>query len=218
MKSKKKLLFLIIFFPSLFWLILELSTINTKKMPHFGPKTLIQSDTVFYSVNPTFIKLTNNGEQNVLTLDTMRFPFFVVVFIKESYKIDNYRMAGLSEYIQYKKEKIKDIPFVIVTPFEEVKKNYNLQEFKKLEIDNKNIINVLSYSSSFDSLNVAFFKQKPAYVDYSFFALIDQNRNIRGYYDGRYISEIKRLIEEYQHLRLKNEKKNLINQNKIESK
>ena len=40
--------------------------------------------------------------------------------------------------------------------------------------------------------------------------LIDQDRHIRGYYDGRYVSEIKRLIEEYQHLRLKEEKQKLI--------
>ena len=51
-----------------------------------------------------------------------------------------------------------------------------------------------------------------------FFVLVDSKRHIRGYYDARYISEIKRLIEEYQHLRLKHEKKNLINQNKIENK
>ena len=47
MKNKKLILFLIVLFPSVFWLILELSTINAKKLPHFGPKTGIGKDTVF---------------------------------------------------------------------------------------------------------------------------------------------------------------------------
>jgi hypothetical protein len=55
-------------------------------------------------------------------------------------------------------------------------------------------------------------------VDYSFFVLVDKKRNIRGYYDGRYVSELKRLTEEYQHLRMKEEKQNVININKIETK
>jgi hypothetical protein len=47
--------------------------------------------------------------------------------------------------------------------------------------------------------------------------LIDHNRHVRGYYDGRYVSEIKRLIDEYQHLRLKEEKQKLIQNNEIKS-
>lgn len=46
---------------------------------------------------------------------------------------------------------------------------------------------------------------------------MDVNRNIRGYYDGRYVAEIKRLIDEYQHLRLKEEKNKLIKSNEIKS-
>lgn len=51
-----------------------------------------------------------------------------------------------------------------------------------------------------------------------FFVLVDKHRNIRGYYDARYIAEVKRLTEEYQHLRLKEEKEQMLQTNKIESK
>jgi len=44
------------------------------------------------------------------------------------------------------------------------------------------------------------FKEKPFYVDYSFFVLVDKKRHIRGYYDARYAAEVKRLIGEYQPL------------------
>ena len=86
-----------------------------------------------------------------------------------------------------------------------------------MSLDNKNITNVFWNPSSFDSLNYSYFKAKPYYIDYSFFVLVDENRNIRGYYDGRYVAELKRLIEEYQHLRLKEEKNNMLKKNKIEN-
>ena len=84
--------------------------------------------------------------------------------------------------------------------------------------DNKNILSLYWDTSSFDSLNLSYFKEKPIYIDYSFFVLVDKNRHVRGYYDARYVSEIKRLTEEYQHLRLKEEKDQMLKTNKIESK
>ena len=219
MKNKKLILFLIILFPSLFWVILELSTINTKKLPHYGPKTLNGKDTVFYKVSSSFMNLPakENGDSSLVNfnVDTTKYPLYAVCFIKQSYRADNYRMAGLTEYSQYKKEKIKHIPFFIVTECDD---KTCFTEFQRFEKDNSNILNLFWKSTSFDSLNLTYFKEKPVYIDYSFFVLVDKNRNIRGYYDGRYVAEIKRLIEEYQHLRLKEEKKNLINENKIENK
>ncbi len=222
MKNKKLLFFVILLFPALFKLILEFTSINSKRLPYYGPKVLVEKDTSFYTVTSEFKTLSNqlsdtSGLQNIL-LDTARFPLYVICFIKQSYKADNYRLAGLSEYAQYKKDKIKLIPFVIVTPCDGLSKETCFREFEKLSVDNKNISNVYWQPSSFDSLNLSFFKEKPIHIDYSFFALIDKKRNIRGYYDGRYVSEIKRLIEEYQHLRMKEEKEILINANKIESK
>lgn len=223
MKNKKKLiLFLIILFPSLFWVLLEMSTINSKKLPHYGPKTLVAKDTVFYSVSSVFKDLVINENKALdlksITIDTVNYPLYAVCFIKPSYKADNYRMAGLSEYSQYKKEKITHIPFIIVTPCDGPNTANCFNEFEKLEKNNSNISNLFWNTSSFDSLNLSYFKDKPVYIDYSFFALIDKKRHIRGYYDGRYVAEIKRLIEEYQHLRLKEEKQVLINTNKIENK
>lgn len=212
MKNKKLILFLIILFPSVFWLILEFSTINSKKLPHFGPAKLAGKDSVFYAVNPSFY--TETGK-NLIHIDTNQYPLFALCFIKQDYLKDNFRMAGLTEYAQYKREKIKEIPFFIVTPCDSVQ---CFDEFKKLENGHDHIRNLFWDTHSFDSLNALYFAKKPIYVDYSFFVLVDVNRNIRGYYDGRYVAEIKRLIEEYQHLRLKEEKKNLINTNKIESK
>ncbi len=217
---KKKLFLLsILFLPTSIWLFLELSTINSKKLPLFGPKKLDGKDTVYYKTTATFktIQASESGLQDI-TLDTLEYPLFAVSFIKQSYKADNYRMAGLSEYIQFKKEKISEIPFVIITECDGLNNESCFKEFEQLNKQAPSVHNFYWETHSFDSLNKSFFIHKPTYVDYSFFALIDTKRNIRGYYDARYVSEIKRLIEEYQHLRLKHEKKNLLNQNKIENK
>lgn len=223
MKNKKLLFFAILLFPALFKIILEFTTINSRKLPYYGPKTLSGTDTVYYQVSDRFKTLPSSGNSldSVLAniqFDTTNYPLFAVSFIKPAYKKDNYRLAGLSEYAQYKKEKIKHIPFVIITPYNGHEDPDNLQEMKKLQQGNEHIYPLYWPASSFDSLNLSFFKEKPIYIDYSFFVLVDKNRCIRGYYDARYVSEVKRLIEEYQHMRMKEEKEKVLRINHIESK
>jgi hypothetical protein len=222
MKNKKLLFFVILLLPALFKIILEFTTINSRKLPYYGPKIAAGSDTIFYKVNSTFKVFSNKSDTiqslKSFELDTVNYPLFAVCFIKQSYKKDNYRLAGLSEFAQYKKDKIKLVPFVIVTPCSGPNDSTCLKEMEKLSIGNKNILSMYWNTSSFDSLNLSYFIQKPIYIDYSFFVLVDKNRHIRGYYDARYVSEIKRLTEEYQHLRLKEEKEQMLKTNKIESK
>ncbi len=220
MKNKKLIFFVILLLPALFKIILEFTTINSKKLPNYGPKTVLGKDTVFYKVNSQFNTLPIDEKVGLqaINLDTVNYPLFAVCFIKQAYKKDDYRMAGLSEYAQFKKDKIKLIPFIIVTPCDGVSDSSCLREMEKLSIGNNDIHSFYWKPSSFDSLNVTYFKEKPIYVDYSFFVLVDKKRHIRGYYDGRYIAEIKRLTEEYQHLRLREEKDEMVNANKIESK
>lgn len=222
MKNKKYLFLLILLFPAGLKLILEFTTINSSKLPYYGIKIAKGKDTVYQVVNETFntrsLKPDSLSSIDIKRLDTMQYPLFVVSFIKQAYKKDNYRMAGLSEYIQFNKTKIKEIPFIIITPCDGIHSTNCFSEFEKMTIDNSNILNLFWKSCSFDSLNYSYFKAKPYYIDYSFFVLVDKRRHIRGYYDGRYVSEIKRLMDEYQHLRLKEEKQDMLNQNKIESK
>lgn len=222
MKNKKLLFFVILLLPALFKIILEFTTINSRKLPYYGPKIAAGSDTIFYKVNSTFKVFSNKSDTiqslKSFELDTVNYPLFAVCFIKQSYKKDNYRLAGLSEFAQYKKDKIKLVPFVIVTPCSGPNDSTCLKEMEKLSVGNNNILSMYWNTASFDSLNLSYFKQKPIYIDYSFFVLVDKNRHIRGYYDARYVSEIKRLTEEYQHLRLKEEKEQMLKTNKIESK
>jgi hypothetical protein len=214
-KNKKRwILLLIIAFPSLFWLILETSTINSKKLPIYGPrKSDSAGDTVYYQVPDKFYGiLEKSNELRELT----EYPIYGIIFLNQKYRDDSYRLTGLWEYLKYTKNKVEHIPFVFVTASEDGH-SQAYDDLKPLS-DNENIHFYSWKKTSFDSITKIYFRDKPYYIDYSFFVLVDGKRNVRGYYDGRYVSEIKRLIEEYQHLRLKEEKQKIIQSNEINSK
>lgn len=218
MKNKKWLLVLIIAFPSLFWLILETSTINSRRLPFYGPKKVIaKGDTSYHTVNDRLYVLSNIDSAGLIpqTVDTINFPLYAIIFIRDTYRPDSYRLTGLWEYLNYKKQKIQHIPFILVTEYDKGR-SIAYEELKKLSTS-KNVHFYTWKKNSFDSLAKTYFVEKPYYIDYSFFLLVDQNRHIRGYYDGRYVAELKRLIDEYQHLRLKEEKQKLIKNNEIKS-
>lgn len=211
MKSKKWLLLLIIAFPSLFWLILELSTINSRKLPFYGPKSYTSDkDTSYYSVNRQFHAQSDDGFSN--SPDFRTEGSFVLAILHPSYRTEAYRLDGFWEYLNYKASKIAGIPFYFLCPISDSPDI--AQELNKLK-KSPNIHFVGWPYNSYDSLRAHYFKEKPYYTDSSFFLLIDANDHLRGYYDIRYASEMKRLIEEYQHLRLKEEKQKLLNDNEI---
>ena len=218
MKNKKWLILLIIAFPSFFWLILETSTINSNRLPYYGPKKALSSkDTVFHKVSDAFYpaELKTVAPSELTVLDTNTFPLYALMFISDKYRVDSYRLTGLWEYLNYKKQKINHIPFILVTESQDGK-SVAYDELQKLG-QHQNVHFYTRPKQSFDSLSKTYFIEKPYFIDYSFFVLVDKRRHVRGYYDGRYVSEFKRLIGEYQHLRLKEEKQKLIESNEIKS-
>jgi hypothetical protein len=210
--NKKWILVLIIAFPSFFWLILETSTINSKKLPHYGPKKIIvKGDTAFYTVPDQFYNVKGDSLKSLES-----YPVFAVAFLNHRYRDESYRISGLWEYLKYTSNKLEHIPFVLVCE----RMDTVTQAFNDLnQMRSHSNIHFYSWNKAgFDSITRLYFREKPYYIDYSFFVLVDGKRNIRGYYDGRYVPEIKRLIEEYQHLRLKEEKEKLIQSNEIDTR
>ena len=217
MKNKKWLLLLIIALPSFFWLILETSTIHSYRLNYFGPKIVRgEKDTLFYSVGKINFSVYNEQRDTLdnFPLDTVPFPFYAIMFVKEEYAKDGYRLAGLNEYLQYKTDAVKHIPFFLVSMYEGRKPSLE-NDLKKIS-HYTNLHFLCLRANEHDSVNRVYFKQKPYYVDEGFFVLVDNKRHIRGYYDSRYASEIKRLSDEYKHIRLKTEKEKMIHQNEIE--
>lgn len=52
MKNKGWVVVIILLLPSLIWVILDLSLVNSKKLNYYGPKKLAENgkDTIYYSV------------------------------------------------------------------------------------------------------------------------------------------------------------------------
>ncbi len=151
------------------------------------------------------------------------------------------KLAGLLEFEKYKKEKLDMLDvYIIQCPMgvpEKRGKGYYVEYHLVQEKNNENYYeNYLKDSlgitmsnfyyrtlwvnnkEDYDSIRKIFFHQKPIHVFNYFAVLIDRDRHIRGYYDPTYISEVKRMIEEYKHLVLKDEHANMQDVNKIEKK
>ncbi|MGZ3862869.1 MAG: hypothetical protein ACXVPN_10695 [Bacteroidia bacterium] len=237
--KKKAILLSIILFPSLIYLFFEMTKANFRKMPYFGPKTLSEKgDTIYYRVPDTYFKtgvdtVTNrevDPEGNEIVtkvicsdstlIDTTDYPVYLVFFLDSKLRKEGYKLTGIYDYVKFKQKDLKDIPFFVVSDytaavwkgnrkgdFDSLK--INLPEFHPLLID-------LHEREKF--LAQTFFNQKPVYVFDYFVALIDKQRHIRGYYDPTYNAEVKRMIEDYKHLKIRDsyaetQKQNDIKQN-----
>jgi hypothetical protein len=208
-KEKKWLLLLIIAFPSVFWLLLETSTVNSKRLPIYGSRSVAENgDSIFHRVSAAFFDKSGSKQ----LLDKEKYPLFAVIFVREKYKGEGYRLVGLWEYLNYKPAKIAPIPLILVTENAFGPASQHLDRFSKSE----NVHFFHWPENSYDSIVKEYFELKPYYIDYSFLVLVDGERRVRGYYDTRFASEVKRLIDEYQHLRLKEEKQKMIRSNEIE--
>lgn len=215
MKNKGWIVVIIILIPSLIWVLLDVSLIHSKKLNYFGPKKLAnnQKDTIYYSVKET--TFLNEKLQPVL-LDTNHFKFFMIAFIKPEYIKEKFRIDQLITMVHYEPDKIKHIPIVLVYPFKNNSTFFNLKDSLHLALPN--IHTIYLPDSIFPTINQKYFIQKPYYVDYSFTVLVDKGRHIRGYYDWRYADELKRSIQEFNHLIIKEGYKETLQKNKIEQR
>jgi len=203
-KNKRVLLLLIIAFPSVFWLILEMSTINSSRLPFYGPKVVVAAgDTNFYTLPSPVVDITGGKAQPTISR--------IAMVMLKSYRDDSYRMAGLWEYIQYEKNKLKNIPIYILAEKALFETDTNMHALSRVEGVNVKALGL----DTLKGITEILFKQKPYYTYPSCLVLIDGNNHVRGYYDARYVSEVKRMTEEYKHLRLREEKNQMLKDNEI---
>ena len=241
MKKSHIILLSIILFPSLLYLFFEMTQANFKKMAYYGPKTVNKKgDTVYYtvpnyyfnincsssSVDSTFdeqgklLSIAGKPNANTFLIDTINFPVYIILFLKDSLQKDGYKLNGLYDYVQYKSSELKDIPMFFVSEIGSAlacgMENKELRgTFDSLRINLTSFHPLLSINE-FAEQN--YFKNKPYYVFNYFAVLVDKQRHIRGYYDPNQNSEIKRMIQEFKHLKTKDEYANTLSKNEIEKK
>ena len=213
---------------------------NFKKMAYYGPKTVNEKgDTVYYRVPDinfttdlridTLPNIPQKGKwvsptglayiSKSINIDTIDFPVYVILFLHDSLKKDGYKLSGIYDYVQYKSAELKNIPiFFVSDDFNAMSENKNQifrGTFDSLKVNQPNFYSLLA-NLDFDEQN--YFKGKPYYVFNYFAVLVDKQRHIRGYYDPNQNSEIKRMIQEFKHLKTKDEYANTLTKNEIEKK
>lgn len=200
-------------------------------MPYYGPRSLDEKgDTIYYTLPDEafdFGTISKDIEADTIGSGLTNLEYnrnmqvkndtgaFVVVFVKAG---DDSKLNGLLEYEKYKGEKLENIHIYVVketTIMSDSSSNVDqmLRANPNFSLNNPNLD-----SDSFYSLNEYYFTGKPIYVMDYFAVLIDKDHHIRGYYDPTFISEVKKMIEEYKHLVLKDEHANMQENNSIEKR
>jgi hypothetical protein len=161
---------------------------------------------------------------------------FIAILLKPGFKE---KISGVLEYEKYKASKIKEVPIMLVnTNLQDLpdlgaagsdKRNYSEKYLKdSLGISLPNFHLVFMKDDAFwkgpktefdySVYTSLFFNRKPVHVFDYFAVLVDKGHHIRGYYDPTYVAEVKRMIEEYKHLVLKDEHAEMQKNNAIEQK
>jgi hypothetical protein len=199
-------------------------------MAFYGPKKVNESgDSIYYqipenslNIGEYYLKKTSDTTTETINKTDRLKNSFLIIF-SDNKQED--KIAGILELEKYKKEKLDIIDIRIVKLMDSLPtENDSLYYRKKLNqyfgINTKSIsLNTINGDhNDFERIRASYFLQKPIHVFNYFAVLVDKNKNIRGYYDPTYISEVKRMIEEYKHLVLKDEQASMKERNKIESK
>ncbi len=213
--KKKILLLLILVIPSAIAFLMEYSQVNFKKLPYYGPKSVQNDkpkDTVYYS-------LLNHPDSNLLQFsylrDTAQYPIIVVNFLLPERRKVLYNAGALIDALKYRYERLN-----FVESFMNVEQS-GLDTASQILgdiVQNYKNLHLFSYSTLNEKqfLDRTFFFQKPYYIDYNFLILLDKKRRVRGYYDPRYAAEIKRMYEEFKHLKIHDEAKDTRTKNRLD--
>jgi protein SCO1 len=213
--KKKILLLLVLVIPSTIAFLMEYSTVNFKKLPYYGPKKVLNTnikDTLYYS-------LLNHSDTNLAQFaylkDTVKYPIIIVDFLLSDRKKDLYNAGALIDALKYRYEKMSLVEVFInanKTEIGDVKQLFSntLINYDKIHLQTYTLDNEKQF------LDQTIFFQKPYYIDYNFMVLLDKKRRVRGYYDPRYAAEIKRMYEEFKHLKIHDEAKDTRSENKLE--
>ncbi len=212
---KKILLLLVLVIPSGIAFLMEYSKVNFKKLPYYGPKqvsTINIKDTSYYSL----LNINDsNLEQLTYLKDTVNYPIIVLSFLLNDRKAELYNAGALIDALKYRYERMSLVDLFIHCDKSEMD---NVGQLFSGTIGNYERMHLIPYQVENEKqfLDKTIFLQKPYYIDYNFLVLLDKKRRVRGYYDPRYAAEIKRMYEEFKHLKIHDEAKDTRTENRLD--
>jgi hypothetical protein len=240
---KKVILVSILLIPSLIYFFFELTQANFKKMAYYGPKKVDQKgDTIYYSlpqqafeIYSLIRKQQTDSAGNEILVDVQKKELkqqesFIAMFVDATPGRKN-KYTGLLDYIKFKEKEAREISAVFIMGDDRISgpdypfvkgKSRELNLSKKYLNDSIGIKldNFLLLSPAADEqmkdLQKMYFEAKPVYIMDHFAVLVDSKGQIRGYYDPDQFGEVKRMVQEYKHLVLREEHKKMEQSDKIE--
>lgn len=193
-KQKWVFLFLILLFPSLTYLVLSTGKIHFTTLPIYGPRTVVDSDTVFHTI--TNFNLPNHKGESV-SLTDFEGKYKIVNFICAECETSVDRLNGEFAQLQLQFKNRTDLSFLTFI----------------INSDNFDKASLASFVKSQEPGSFWFFIQTDASVakelalksfllkDFSpqkgsdYFVLLDQQNRIRGFYNGIEYVKVKELID-----------------------
>ncbi len=162
-------------------------------------------------------------ECDSLLIDTAKYPVYLIIFIDGKLRSEGYKLAGIYDYVKYKLKDLKDIPVFFISDMTGAMAGYKdgielKGDFDSLKLKVPNFYSLVAdfgKSGRSNWLLNTYFKGKPIYVFDYFMVLVDKKRHIRGYYDPSYNAEVKRMIDEYKHLKIRDGYAETLKQNEI---
>lgn len=219
--KKVLVLIAILFFPAIVYVYFATGIPQVTKAPIYGPRQITGKDTVYYTV-PQLNYLTTGGLvfNSKATLDGR---LYVVIFIpRDSMKT---MMPILAEDMLTKHNTYGYGRFVFVMATDTAGNipadAPDMARELKLGVDTA--FTIFVKPEAMDTLRRDFFVHDPAHEKDPWqtttdAVLIDRLGRIRGYYNIRYAADVKKMKEDINHVRLRDEGVQTLEESKVEQK
>lgn len=215
MKIKRIILIVLLIVPSLIYFFFELSKVNFKKMRHYGPVQLAPNgkDSIYYRV-PSTTFYSDAKLQQASTIDSTHSPVYLIGFLQEKEETHLFRLKAIFEYYQLKPKDIQPVDIYLILPSDS--SGFG-EKYAKLLPKENNLHVLYAPKATFTQSLGAYQNGKPHYIMPYFFQLIDRGSCIRGFYDPEFVSQVKQMISEYQHLKIRDEHQKMMKDEEITS-
>ncbi|TND09556.1 MAG: hypothetical protein FD123_1147 [Bacteroidetes bacterium] len=225
------ILFVILVFPTAFYIFLSYGVERYRRTPVFGPRQAIEitgtdgkkkTDTSYFKIPAFEAKRCEGGN---FSLSAYQGRMYVTAFLHPDSSKNGYNMGPLLTEYKIKKGEYRRISFLFFWPSDSSSAAPAPDLAAQLKISKDSALIICLPKQQYDSLRSATYfisdpaRQKEPFTQKMYdLVLVDKEGKIRGYYNGRYPGKVKELKEDIRHILQHDEAEETTRQTKIEQK
>ena len=209
------ILLTVLLLPITIYLIFAVSTIHYVPVHHFGPRSsrIItvngnpKTDSVYHTIG-AFEYKSSEGQRKS---DALKGRMYIASFIAVDSVRNRYNCSALEAYYRQNKGDLDTLHFVFFYPLTR-DTTQKMPEFgDTLKIVREHSITFYADPNDLDYLKKDnYFKRDPKDIKAPWksdmdLILVDTKGSVRGYYDGRFVPEISRMVEDIKHIKFHDE-------------